>query len=71
MLVGAVDRVVIDSLRVGDGARGRRSAELGMPALFRAHGWAAWYAPDIPVRAARRFREVFPAAAVHTRAGDF
>ena len=71
LLAGKVDRVVLDTLRIGDGAGGRRSAALGMPALFRRHRLMAWYAPDLHVRAARWFARTLPPGTVHTMAGDF
>jgi DNA repair photolyase len=59
-LVGIVDRVVIDTMSLGDGSKGRRSARLGMPELFAQHDWQDWYAPDIHERVARYFMKYFP-----------
>jgi DNA repair photolyase len=59
-LVGIVDRVAIDSMSLGDGTKGRRSAKLKMPELFAAHDWQDWYASDIHDRVARYFRKFFP-----------
>ncbi len=71
LLLGVVDRVVIDTLCIGDGARGQRSAELGMPVLFREHGLMAWYAADLHVRAARWFARTLPPEAIHVMSGDY
>src|SRR5262245_40730533 len=39
-------RAVVDTLIDGDGAGGRRSAELGMPELLRSLGYEDWMLPD-------------------------
>jgi len=51
-------RAVVDTLIDGDGAGGRRSAELGMPELLRSLGYGDWLLPDshIPLLEALRRR---------------
>ncbi|MCI0662187.1 MAG: radical SAM protein, partial [Acidobacteria bacterium] len=51
-------RAVVDTLTEGDGAGGRRSAELGMPELLRSLGYEDWLLPDshIPLLEALRRR---------------
>ncbi|KAF9123892.1 hypothetical protein BGX30_001211 [Mortierella sp. GBA39] len=41
-LSGIADYVWIDTLLIGDGMLGKRSARLGMPALFEEHGLTPW-----------------------------
>ena len=43
-------RAVVDTLVDGDGASGRRSAELGMPELLRDLGYADWMSGDAHLR---------------------
>lgn len=59
-LLGIADRIWIDTMGIGDGERGRRSARLGMPRLFAENGLSAWYAPDIHLRVKRYFARFFP-----------
>lgn len=51
-------RAVVDTLIHGDGANGRRSAELGMPQLLRSLGYETWLKEDahIPLLEALRQR---------------
>ncbi|MEK7831506.1 MAG: radical SAM protein, partial [Acidobacteriota bacterium] len=51
-------RAVVDTLIHGDGAGGRRSAELGMPRLLRSLGYADWLKEDahVPLLVALRDR---------------
>jgi DNA repair photolyase len=51
-------RAVVDTLTDGDGAGGRRSAELGMPELLRSLGYEDWLRRDahLPLLAALRER---------------
>jgi DNA repair photolyase len=51
-------RAVVDTLVDGDGAGGRRSAELGMPELLRSLGYEDWLLPEshIPLLLALRGR---------------
>jgi DNA repair photolyase len=51
-------RAVVDTLIDGDGAGGRRSAELGMPELLRSLGYGDWLLPDshLPLLEALRGR---------------
>ncbi len=46
LVAEVADRVYIDSLWVGDGARGARSAALGMPRRLRAIGRGDWVSRD-------------------------
>jgi DNA repair photolyase len=63
-LKGIVDRVVLDTMNLGDGSQGRRSRKLGMPQLHAEHGWEEWYVPDNHERVERYFRKHFPAEMV-------
>lgn len=60
LLEGIVDRVWIDTLLIGDGSNGRRSARLGMPKLFAEHGLSDWYSEDIHERVKKYFGKYFP-----------
>jgi DNA repair photolyase len=44
---GLVDRICIDTLAIGDGAKGKRSERLGMPDLFSNNNLSDWYRKDI------------------------
>jgi Radical SAM superfamily len=46
LVAEVADRVYLDSLWVGDGARGARSAALGMPRRLRAIGRGEWVSRD-------------------------
>ena len=59
ILEGIVDHIWIDTLTIGDGAMGKRSARLGMPQLFEEHGLTEWYRKDIHVAIERYFRKYF------------
>lgn len=39
------DRVIVDTLFHGDGAKGRRSESLGMARVYEEHGYPEWYQP--------------------------
>jgi len=60
-LSGIADYVWIDTLLIGDGMLGKRSARLGMPALFEEHGLTPWYDRDIHLRVLKYFKKHFPA----------
>lgn len=60
VLEDRVDHVWIDTLRIGDGSMGRRSARLGMPELFEKHGLSKWYRKDIHVAVEKYFKKYFP-----------
>ncbi|TDY47885.1 radical SAM family protein [Alicyclobacillus sacchari] len=60
LLHGTVDRIWIDTLTIGDGSLGKRSARLGMPQMFREHGFSTWYRPDLHRVAAEYFSRYFP-----------
>lgn len=59
-LSGIADYVWIDTLLIGDGMLGKRSARLGMPALFEEHGITPWYDKDIHHRVLKYFKKHFP-----------
>lgn len=46
LIASRAGRAVVDTLIHGDGAGGRRSAELGMPALLERLGYADWLRED-------------------------
>lgn len=60
VLKDRVDHVWIDTLRIGDGSMGRRSARLGMPELFEKHGLSEWYRQDIHIAVEKYFKKYFP-----------
>lgn len=60
VLEDRVDHVWIDTLRIGDGSMGRRSARLGMPELFEKHGLSEWYRQDIHIAVEKYFKKYFP-----------
>ncbi|AJE51143.1 SPL family radical SAM protein [Paenibacillus polymyxa] len=58
-LQGIVDRIYIDSLNIGDGLKGKRSEQLGMPLLFQRNGFSKWYQPDIHLKTNNYFNKYF------------
>ncbi|HEY8459363.1 MAG TPA: radical SAM protein, partial [Blastocatellia bacterium] len=46
LIASRAGRAVVDTLTDGDGAGGRRSAELGMPELLRSLGYQDWLRSD-------------------------
>ncbi|MCY9668890.1 macro domain-containing protein [Paenibacillus alginolyticus] len=60
LLEGIVDRIWIDTLTIGDGSMGKRSARLGMPQLFEEHDLSKWYQEDIHIKVGKYFRNSFP-----------
>ena len=58
LIATRASRVVVDTLIDGDGAGGRRSAELGMPQLLRSLGYEHWLRGDahLPLLEALRQR---------------
>lgn len=60
VLDGIVDHIWIDTLSIGDGSMGKRSARLGMPAIFQEHGLSDWYQKDLHVRVENFFKKYFP-----------
>lgn len=60
VLDGIVDYIWIDTLSIGDGSMGKRSARLGMPSLFEEHGLTKWYRKDIHVMVEKYFNKYFP-----------
>lgn len=65
LLEGIVDRIWIDTLTIGDGSMGKRSARLGMPQLFEAQGLSEWYRKDIHVRVEKYFKKSFSDEIIH------
>jgi DNA repair photolyase len=57
LLEGIVDHIWIDTLSIGDGAMGKRSERLGMPALFQEHELSKWYRKDLHQMVARHFEK--------------
>ncbi|PZE21564.1 SPL family radical SAM protein [Paenibacillus xerothermodurans] len=60
LLNGIVDHIWIDTLNIGDGALGKRSKRLGMPALFEEHGLSEWYQNDLHEKVEKYFSKYFP-----------
>lgn len=60
VLEGIVDYIWIDTLSIGDGAMGKRSERLGMPALFQEHDLSKWYRKDLHQMVARHFEKYLP-----------
>jgi DNA repair photolyase len=46
LLLELGQRVIVDSFTTGDGARGRRTAETAIPALYDLRQWGDWRAED-------------------------
>lgn len=63
-LDGIVDRIWIDTLTIGDGSMGKRSAKLGMPKKFKNHGIEKWYSKDIHLKVEKYFLTFFPSEMV-------
>ena len=59
LLDGIADHIWIDTLNVGDGALGKRSARLGMPETFAEHGLSKWYRKDMHQMVAKYFNKYF------------
>jgi DNA repair photolyase len=60
VLKGICDHIWIDTLAIGDGAMGKRSERLGMPALFAKHGQLRWYEKNLHDRVEKYFNKYFP-----------
>lgn len=60
VLDGIVDHIWIDTLSIGDGSMGKRSAKLGMPAVFEEHGLSDWYQKDLHVKVEKFFKKYLP-----------
>jgi len=65
LLDGLVDRIWIDTLSIGDGAMGKRSARLGMPQLFEEHDVSKWYSKDLHLSVEKYFKKFFPSEMIH------
>lgn len=65
LLEGVVDRIWIDTLMIGDGSMGKRSARLGMPQLFEVNGLSEWYQRDLHVKVEKYFKKTFPEEMIH------
>ena len=64
LLEGIVDHIWIDTLSIGDGAMGKRSERLGMPALFQEHELSKWYRKDLHQMVARHFEKYLTSAII-------
>ncbi|KAB8136230.1 radical SAM protein [Gracilibacillus oryzae] len=60
VLTGKVDHIWIDTLSIGDGSMGKRSARLGMPQLFKDNGLDKWYQPNLHHKVEKYFKKYFP-----------
>lgn len=60
VLKGITDRIWIDTLQIGDGAKGRRSERLGMPRLFADQDLSKWYDKNIHLKVEKYFKQHFP-----------
>ena len=50
LLIGACDRVVVDSFVAGDGCGGQRTARTDIPVLYAESGWHDWRSQDEALR---------------------
>ena len=57
LIASRANRAVVDTLWQGDGASGRRSAELGMPELLRSLGHESWLKEDAHVELLTSLRQ--------------
>jgi len=57
LIAPRASRAVVDTLIHGDGAGGRRSAELGMPELLRSLGYESWLKEDAHVELLNALRQ--------------
>ncbi len=57
LIAPRASRVVVDTLWQGDGASGRRSAELGMPELLRRLGYESWLKEDAHIELLTALRQ--------------
>ncbi len=57
LIAARASRAIVDTLIDGDGAGGRRSAELGMPQLLKSFGYADWMLPDAHLPLLEALRE--------------
>ncbi|MDQ3012041.1 MAG: hypothetical protein M3X11_15195 [Acidobacteriota bacterium] len=57
LIAPRASRAVVDTLWQGDGASGRRSAELGMPELLRSLGYEDWLKEDAHVELMNALRQ--------------
>ncbi len=69
LVAEVADRVYLDSLWVGDGARGARSAALGMPRRLRAIGRGDWVSRDAHLPLFRALVARMGEGRVHAAAG--
>ncbi|MDD9266932.1 radical SAM protein [Paenibacillus sp. GCM10023248] len=59
-LAGIVERVCIDDYFMGDGSGGRRTARIGVRAIYDALGLPDWYGPDAFKRVHEQLLRHFP-----------
>lgn len=55
-----VERICIDTLTIGDGSMGKRSAKLGMPGLFKQNDLEKWYDPNLHKKVIKHFEKYYP-----------
>ncbi|GGH81529.1 DNA repair photolyase [Pullulanibacillus pueri] len=59
VLEDIADHIWIDTLSIGDGARGKRSERLGMPQLFSENDLSKWYFKDLHLKVESYFKKYF------------
>ncbi|WP_058309047.1 SPL family radical SAM protein [Gracilibacillus massiliensis] len=59
VLKGKADHIWIDTLSIGDGSMGKRSARLGMPKLFQENNLEKWYQKDLHIKVEKYFKKYF------------
>lgn len=70
-LAAHCDRVVLDDYFMGDGSGGRRTARLGIAALYEETGLGEWYSPEAHQRVLEQLRAAFPPGAVFVSQAGF
>lgn len=60
LLQDITNHIWIDTLNIGDGSMGKRSARLGMPQIFRQFGFEDWYDNDLHWKVKKYFLKFFP-----------
>lgn len=60
LLQDIANHIWIDTLNIGDGSMGKRSARLGMPQIFRQFGFEDWYDNDLHWKVKKYFLKFFP-----------
>lgn len=60
LLQDIANHIWIDTLNIGDGSMGKRSARLGMPQIFHQFGFEDWYDNDLHWKVKKYFLKFFP-----------